>query len=198
MKTKTIITSLLLAATMSSQAQDSPSQDSHDNVDLLLTAGFAMGGDDLADIEYDYGSDDKIEAGSGVILGIGAIFAIPDTMLDAQFSVNYHGDNANADNGDVSMERTAIDALLFYHVGPHRIGAGITRHSNIKYEQDIDYVADVNVDFDDATGFVIEYNYIFNNFFALGVRRTEIEYDAKGFDNTVDASHFALLIDFMI
>lgn len=193
MKIKAFITGLLLAAAMSSHAQ-AP----HDAIDLLLTAGFAMGGDDLAEVEYEHGSDDEIEAGSGVILGIGAVIAIPDTMLDAQFSVNYHGDSVDADNGDASMERTALDALLFYHAGPHRIGAGITRHSDIEYEQDVDFYDDINVDFDDATGLVIEYNYIFGNLMALGVRHTEIEYDDKVFGDTLDASHFAILIHFLI
>lgn len=191
MKLNRFLAAAALLAVANVQAQEAAT----DRFDFLLTLGITQGGDDLAEVDYEDGPDEKIEAGSGFIVGAGGVIAIGDTNLDAQISLNYHGDSAEADDGEASMERTAMDALLFYTFGAHRLGGGITRHSNVEYDIDVDDVIDMKVDFDDAIGLVLEYNYVFNDTFGLGLRYTNVEYEASDFDDSLDGSHFGIIFD---
>lgn len=146
----------------------------------VFTTGLTAGGDDLATVEYDDGDYSvDIEAGGLIYFGAGINYRFADSPLSIQAGLGYHFDGADADNGDASFSRIPIDVIGFYNLGNHRLGIGLTRHTNIDFEKEIEsftYYEKVDTDFSDATGFVIEYNYLFSRMVALGIRYTDIDY----------------------
>ena len=106
----------------------------------------------------------------------------------------YHFDSVDGKNGDASFDRTFIDLLGFYHLGAHGFGIGMTHHFSPELELNIDDEADGTIKFDSADGLIVEYNYFVAANYAIGVRYTDIDYDIRGFDDSVDGSHFGIFI----
>jgi hypothetical protein len=88
-----------------------------------------------------------------------------------------------------------LDLLGFYRTGNHRFGGGVTYHLNPEFEIDTDF-ADGDIEFDNALGLVIEYDYFFSEGLSAGLRYTSIEYEASDFDEEIDGSYFGLIISF--
>lgn len=159
---------------------------------LVTTAWIGTGGDKLAEVEYDHGDDGEVRAGGLFSLGVGVNHEFGNNW-ELQATFNYLFDGADADNGDVTFSRWPIDVLAFYRNGNHRFGGGITYHTNPEFEIDVDYI-DASVDFDDALGFVAEYDYFFTPNFSLGVRGTLIDYEASDFDDEVSGNSIGVVV----
>jgi hypothetical protein len=169
-------------------AQESPVSDTH----LVLTLGIGTGGDKLAEVEYDHGDDGDVRAGGLILAGVGINHQFGNNW-ELQATLNYLFDGADADNGDVSFARWPIDVLAFYRTGNHRFGGGLTYHMNPKFDIDIDYYVDDSIDFDDALGFVVEYDYFFTNNFSVGVRGTLIDYEASDYSDEISGNSIGVV-----
>jgi hypothetical protein len=195
---KKIVTNLALAVSVlagshSLYAEEAPASTA--NTDLLLSFGVTYGGDKLATISYKHGDDVDIHAGGLVLFGIGVLHQFGNNW-EAQASVNYHFDRANARNGDATFDRIPLDFLGFYRVGAHRFGGGVTYHLNPKFDSDFDFAGgDGTVDFDNAVGAVIEYDYFFNESVSLGVRYTNIKYKSADISDDIDGSYGGLMLN---
>jgi hypothetical protein len=191
---KNIVLALGVAAAMAAQTARAEEQPAASDFQFLFTLGVTSGGDKLAEIEYEHGSDRDIKAGGLLLFGAGFDYQFGNNW-EIQSTINYQFDRADADNGDVEFERFPLDVLGFYRNGSHRFGGGITYHMNPKYSIDVDNGVSGDVDFDDALGLVVEYDYFFSQNVSLGVRYTDIEYDASDFNETIDGSHFGIIIN---
>jgi hypothetical protein len=180
-----------LAFTQFAIAQDQPQPST---THLVLTLGVGTGGDKLAEVEYDHGDDGEVRGGGLLLAGVGVNHQF-DNNWEVQATLNYLYDGADADNGDVSFTRWPIDLLAFYRAGNHRFGGGLTYHMNPEFEIDVDYVADGTVDFDDALGFVLEYDYFFTENLSLGVRGTVIDYEASDVDEEISGNSIGLVFN---
>lgn len=195
---KNVLTSLTLAVSVCAAshavfAEESPAATS--GTDLLLTFGVTYGGDKLATIKYTNGDDVDLHGGGLVLFGIGAVHRFSENW-EAQASINYHVDRANARNGDATFDRIPLDLLGFYRVGAHRFGGGVTYHLNPKFDSDFDFSGgDGSVDFDNALGAVIEYDYFFNKHISLGARYTHIKYKSADIVGDVDGSYGGLMLN---
>jgi hypothetical protein len=204
---RNVLTSLTLAASVFAVSHSAFAQDAAtvaSSTDLLLTFGVTYGGDKLATIEYTNGDDVDLHGGGLVLFGIGAVHRFSDNW-EAQASVNYHVDRANARNGDATFDRMPLDLLGFYmpldllgfyRAGAHRFGGGLTYHLNPKFDSDFDFAGgDGAADFDNALGAVIEYDYFFNEHISLGVRYTNIKYQLSDIDDDIDGSYGGLMLN---
>jgi outer membrane protein with beta-barrel domain len=196
---KNVVTTLALAASVlvcsHSVSAEEASAAPASNTDLLLSLGVTYGGDKLATISYDDGDDVDIHGGDLVLFGIGALHQFGNNW-EAQPSVNYQFDRANARNGDATFDRIPLDLLGFYRVGAHRFGGGITYHLNPKFDSDFDFAGgDGTVDFDNAVGAVVEYDYFFNEHVSLGLRYTSIKYKSDEISDDVDGSYGGLMLN---
>lgn len=143
---------------------------------FVLSAGFHFGGDDLATVEYDDGSDDDLEAGGGIYLGAGIEFPMAPNMA-LRTSVGYQFDSVSARNGDADFDRVPWDAMVLLGAAPHRLGFGLTYHTDVQYDFHDDLGRDVDADFDDALGLVLAYELELSPVFSISFKYTDIEYE---------------------
>lgn len=171
------------------------------DISVGLFAGLTFGGDEIAEIEYEDGSDASIDAGGLVYFGGDIRYRSPDIPLDVQFNLGYHTDSSNAENGDTSFDRIVVEAIPFYRIDEnHRIGAGISYHLSPEFEIDFDGMSDT-VDFDNALGLVLEYGYNFDSIDGtLALRYNLIDYEPSSINGTdiqdaedIDGSHVGIL-----
>lgn len=192
---KKVLTAVSLLAIALSASADPTATDANLGAHFVLTGGLTYGGDKIATIDYEDGDDANIRAGSLFLLGLGGDYRFSPNW-ELQLTVNYQFDQANAENGDASFHRLPVDLLGFYRQGSHRFGGGVTYHINPEFEADFDDIdGDFDVDFDNALGLVVEYDYFFTDSVSLGVRYTSIEYEASDFNAEVDGSYFGLLLN---
>ncbi len=190
---------MLIAASMMTVALNASADNDVSNGALgahfLLTGGLTYGGDKLATIEYQHGDNADIHGGGLILVGAGGIYRFNQNW-ETQLSVNYQFDKANAKNGDATFDRVPIDLLGFYRMGAHRFGGGVTYHINPKFDSDFDFSGGKQkIEFDNALGAVIEYDYFFNDSISLGVRYASIKYKSSDISGNVDGSYGGLLVN---
>lgn len=163
---------------------------------LILSAGLSFGGDDLATVEYDGYSDDDLEAGGGIYLGGGFEFPMSSDMA-LRTTVGYQFDSVEADDGDASFDRVPWDFMVLLGPVPHRLGIGLTYHTDVQYEFNQDYGPDIDAEFDDALGLSLAYEMQLSPAFGLVLKYTDIEYEEKSTlpgvsGRTIDGSNFGI------
>lgn len=193
-KLATCITAILLIAANPATAQ-TPTTQKNATTYGLLKAAATFGGDDLIDVQFRNAPDETIEAGGLLLLGLGFAVEPGTSGVGFQASINYHFDSVDASNGDASFERWPVEMLLFFG-SQHRIGFGISLHLSPTLEADFE-TADGKVKFDNALGTVIEYNYKLSPNALIGLRHTNIDYDVKNSNTSVDGSHSGITFSFL-
>ncbi len=206
---RVISTSLLLALLCAQLAvaqvalrPEQPAYD-HNGWNFVGSLGLTFGGDELIEVEVEndfFGDEDEdVKAGESVAFALGGAYQFYALPLQLQATIGYHTDGIFADNGDVDFSRKPLELLAFYSINKHRIGAGITHHFDPEFDVDFDFQRRYGVDFEDATGFVVQYDYRVASFFALGVRLVSIEYEPenrfRGPD--VDGDHVGIMMTFL-
>jgi hypothetical protein len=142
------------------------------------------GGDNIATLEFEDGSSQHIKTGSGITLALGAHYRAAGSPFSVRTTVGYKYVTTQASNADISVGRVVIEALGNYlFANDWWVGAGITHHSNIKF--DGDGFAD-NLDFKDATGPTVEVGWRW-----IALSYTNLDYETK-FGTEGDASSFGL------
>lgn len=145
----------------------------------VLYAGLDAGGDTVAELSS--GPDQNAGDGLSVMLGY-ELDLMADAGLAARVAVGYSFDTVDATNGDSDLTRFPIEAVLIKSFGPHRIGAGILMHRNPKLEQSISGLGSAEVEFDDASGATLLYEYDSQSAWFIGVRLVSMEYELEGFE----------------
>jgi hypothetical protein len=157
------------------------------DVDGVFKAGLDFGGDTLVTAFFVDGSTDTIKANEGIVLGGGvAIFNDAKTAsLEATISWKYA--SISADNGEIEFTRFPVDALLFYNFPKARLGAGVTYHLNPDLKGS-GVIGGLNVEFDNALGFIAQADYRASEKVAFGLRYTKLSYDVAGATESMDAN----------
>lgn len=197
----------LLSTTVTADYEDEYYDPGTRDWSFLLGAQLTFGGDTLAviDVENIFGDDDssKIKAGEQFAFFLGGAYRIPDSIFQLQATIGYHVDGVFARNGDADFERFPAELLGMLNFGQHRIGAGITYHINPEFESDFFFVADENIEFKNASGLVVQYDYTVRGGAAIGIRFVDIEYDldvnlGPGFNvEETDGSHVGLVFTYI-
>lgn len=159
------------------------------NWSALVGTQITFGGDTLItlDVEDIFGDVDETKVKAGELFGffVGGAYRFADSPFQIQATVGWHAAGIFAENGDASFNRFPVELLGFMNFGPHRVGAGVTHHLSPSFEYDSDFSGfnsnadfrrDFDTNFEDATGFVVQYDYQFGNHYNLGVRYVDIEY----------------------
>ncbi|HEX6928317.1 MAG TPA: hypothetical protein VF267_03635 [Gammaproteobacteria bacterium] len=178
MKTITKILALVAALSLSNAAF--AQEQTAGSLGAQLGLGVAGGGDDLADISFDDGSSQTLKAGNGVAYYVGFLKTFENQALALQGTVGYLVDETTAVNSRARMSRYPVDLILFYRNGKHRFGGGLTHH--LSPSLDLDNLGG-RIDFENATGFLLEYGY-----WIFSVRYTGIDYTVDGSGGSIDGS----------
>ena len=175
----------------------------------LVGFGLTHGGDELAEIELDFdgdSSDEDLRGGDLITLAAGTVVYLPLPAWSLQMTIGYHFDEVSADNGDITFERYPLELIPFYNFRNYRIGAGLSYH--LSPELDLKELGGSKVEFDDALGWLIEYDYSFSGWrsggFVLGARYLWIDYKVEKVDDRrvpggfeFDGNHVGIHVDFM-
>lgn len=155
---------------------------------LAGNVGLSLGGDKLGTLQYTNGDSSSVTAGGLVYLSIGPALEFTGTPISLQAHVGYAFDQtgANSSGADITFDRTYVDLLGFYTAGNHSFGAGLYQalspnlHSKAFTNVYGSYYPSESVDFNDATGPVIEYLWRQpHSHFGFSVRAAKLSYDVK-------------------
>ncbi|MCX9155555.1 hypothetical protein OPU71_05390 [Niveibacterium sp. 24ML] len=153
---------MLLAAVAACFCSLSAQADEGRSVYFALTGGLTFGGDEIATIEYTNGTSTELRAGNLVNIGAGLLWAPADMPMSVQATLNYHVDDASADNGHASFSRVPVEVMGYYNgVSKWRFGAGLRFVNSVSAEFKRDGLATETIEFSNALGYVFEAGYRF-------------------------------------
>lgn len=162
----------------------------------IVAIGLTFGGDTFTTVQFDNGDNESIKAGELALFGGGLVYEQDNWQI--QGTINYYSDRTSGENGDVCFTRIPVELLGFWKQGNFRLGGGITHHLNPEFEIDIDNSAENGtIEFNDATGFVIQGDYLFSNQFGLGLRYTSIEYEVDFVNEKVDGDSVGVIFSYV-
>lgn len=191
---KSILTGAALAAlaltSAHAQSQNGPA------VRPLLGGGLTFGGDKLYTVEFRDGSSDTIRAGGLFMIYGGVEFRATDALA-VQATVGYHADSTRAaSNGSLRFARYPVDVLALFSVSDKvRLGGGVEFVNSPKVSGRGD-IGDFTVRFDNATGVVLEGEYLFTRNFGMKARAASIKYKADGASDKIDGSYGGLMLNY--
>ena len=141
------------------------------HADLYMELGAESGSQELVATS----SGDNLYSGGGIKLAVGTQnYVSPYTSI--RLTLGYLGDSVDAANGYAEMDTVTFDAMYLMNSGPHTFGIGPTVHFNPSYRDSVAGHSPVNIEFDNAVGFVFQYGYQLVPGFEIGARVTNIEY----------------------
>ncbi len=161
--------------------------------EMMLNASLGQGGDRMAQVENEFGHTQKMDAGSGVVLGVGLRHTLStETPIFFEGSFNIMYNSINGEEWDAKFTRFPLDLLVGTQFKKVRLAGGFTHHLSPTYElsSEDENASDATVNFDDATGTALEASYALTKRGDLGVRYTQIEYTVGGFK--LDGSNVAV------
>lgn len=160
----------------------------NDGLHFFLGAGLTFGGDKLAKLEYDNGTDSSVTAGGLVQLQGGVEYRI-NSDFAVQTSIGYHVSDATASDGSIRFTRMPIELIGYYNVAPQwRIGAGARYVSNAKLKASGN-AGHGHVDFDNAVGALIEAEYMISPKAGVKMRIVSEKYETTIDKYKVDGNH---------
>ena len=144
---------------------------------LYLEFAYQEGGELLASSR----NGPEINAGGGVKFAAG--LQLP---LDAQggnslrLVAGYLFDGFDEDIGEVDFETYTVDAVFVVNRGPHAFGIGSSLHLSPEYrERASGFTSTSIIDFDNASGLLLQYGYQYSHRMELGLRYLDIEYETN-------------------
>ncbi len=145
----------------------------------VVRIGFDFGGDKLAGATFTNGSTDTIKAGELIYLGAGLSVITDSKDIEVEATLSYKNDSINASNGKIDWTRFPLDALVFYRMPKFRMGGGLTYHLSPKLSGS-GVASNINGNFDDSLGFLLEGDYLVTQKVNVGLRYTNIKYKIGG------------------
>ena len=179
-------------------AAGSAAADQQRPVRFLLGTGLTFGGDRLVTILYTDGETENLRAGELYAINAGLEFRLADNV-SAQATIGYHADSSSyTSEGRVRFRRYPLELIGHFHVDDRwRVCGGLRFVNNIELTGKGVALANVQVDFKNAVGALVEVEYRAARNIGIKVRGVAEEYEAKGaFTGTADANHLGLYVNF--
>lgn len=163
---------------------------------FLVGAGLTFGGDTLATVQFTNGTSEDIKGGGLFVLYGGVEYRI-GTAVSLQATVGYHVDDTSAaSNGSVRFSRVPVDLLAFYHVNEQvRLGGGVQLVNGPELKGS-GVASNVNIKFDNATGYVLEGEYLFNPKMGAKLRYVSEKFKPEGGGPKADGNHLGLMFNY--
>jgi hypothetical protein len=166
------------------------------DVDAVLKGGFDFGGETLVTAVFTNGETDSIKANEGVFFGAGVAIFNDAKTVSSELTISWKYTSISADNGDIEFTRFPVDALLFYNFPEVRVGAGATYHLNPELDGS-GVAGGLNVDFDNALGFLAQIDWRIAEKVSVGARYTALDYDEASSGGTVGSNGLGLVLTAM-
>lgn len=147
---------------------------------LALTAGLSFGGDTLAEATFTNGDSEKLKAGGLFYFAVGPSIEFANSPWSVQALFGRHLDSITATNAELTFERNTMELQVFHRAGPHRLGLGYVKHLSPEYQESGAFILPSTVQFKDATGLSLEYNWMpVGSKVGLSLRAVKIDYEAE-------------------
>ena len=145
------------------------------DVTPTFLAGISGGGDDLVTT-----SDGDLEAGGLLYFGAGLSFEPENSpfIYRSTIGVKYNFVEFDSPSGDSTLTSLPIDFLGLYQTGRTMFGVGLVYDVNPEWELCIGSCA--TTEFDDAAGYVVEFDYELSETGFWGLRFTDLDYEISG------------------
>jgi hypothetical protein len=184
MKNHLIVGALAIAAAIPASAADVYDNSGH----ILLGMGLTFGGKTLVTVHFTNGDSENVKSG-GLVHFYGGYEYRMANRFSVRTAIGYHVDDINAKNGSVKFDRYPLEVLGHYGITDNvRIGGGLRYVMNPKISSSgAASVGDYK--FDDATGFVIEAEYLISPHVGVTLRGVSEKYQLKGSSNSVRGDH---------
>lgn len=155
------------------------------DVKPTLLAGISAGGEDLVTT-----SDGDMEAGGLLYFGAGVTWEPANNPLlyRTTLGVKYNFVEFDAPSGESSLVSWPVDVVGLYRIGRAMLGVGLVYDINPEWELCIGSCATVK--FDNAVGYVFEFDYELSDTGFWGLRYTAIDYEVSGTE--LDANNLRL------
>ena len=139
--------------------------------------------------------DSDVNLGGGFKMGFGYYLSMGE---EARNSLSLSLGYLSSENQDAEFKTTTFDAIYCHQVSAHRFGIGAAYHIEPEVNGDFRGVSSNGLDFDDATGLIIQYSYELMRGYSVGLRYTDMEYEVNGdsFDGSSVGFVFSLYEDF--
>ncbi len=158
--------------------------------ELYLEAALESGGATLARTSL----GEELNAGGGIKLAIGSQNWLDDAGSSAlRLSVGYLWDEVSGSNGSAQLEALTFDALYLIRSGPHSFGIGASWQASPRYRIHVNGM-NSRIDYQDTVGPVIQYGYRFSPGLELGIRFSDLEYEAESAGERRDAGSFGIYL----
>lgn len=176
---KIIVSAALAAAALVPALSQAAADDTPSSVSLHPAFGFmgTFGGDKLAGVQFTDGKTDAVTAGGSVYAYAGVQLRSTELPISLLATVGYHKGIAGGDNGDITFERVPLELLAMYEVipGKLRIGGGVRHDTGINLSAH-GVLQGSALKFEDATGGVLQAEWMLGNSFSIVGRYVAIKY----------------------
>ncbi|MBS3993267.1 MAG: hypothetical protein KGZ87_06090 [Bacteroidetes bacterium] len=160
------------------------------NANFIIEGGIEYGGDEILEVYFTNGENQKMRAGQGGYIAFGGQFqfaSIENLMLKTTLGFKYNTTAAN--NADIKLTRLPLNLTAYYLLkNDFRLGLGVTNHQSVKFDGD-GFVPNIN--FDSSLGTKIEFGYKW-----VSVNYTALKYKFES--EKIDASSFGLALTYVI
>ena len=209
MPNKTLAAAAILLLGMITVVAEAENEEANlSRMDWFVGFGLTHGGDELAEVEVEYDGDnhdEDLRAGELITLAAGIVVYFPLPEWSLQTSIGYHTDAVGDYDDDITFDRYPLELIPFYNFRNHRLGAGLSYH--LSPELDLKEIGGPKVKFDDALGWLVEYDYSFSGWekggFVVGVRYLWIDYEVDKVNSIrtsgveIDGNHVGVHVNYM-
>jgi hypothetical protein len=194
MKKFAIATALALTSLASQAADGLGMRPLH----FVLGLGLTGGGETLANVTYTNGDDQNIRSG-GLVHYYGGVDVRATPQLSFQGTIGYHVDtSAGASNGSVRFTRVPIEALAYFHVDENiRVGGGVRLVNNPELRGK-GVASNVHDTYDNATGVIVEGEYLFTRWMGVKLRAVSESYKSKTTGQKANGDHAGVYVSFYL
>ena len=153
--------------------------------------GADFGGDTLVDVEYSDGSKAKVDAGEGLSLGGGLSWNLKENVSLITSAAWKFTTTKQASNGDITWTRIPLEVIGLYQIDKIKVGAGLSYQVGNKLKGS-GIASDLDVKFDNALGYVANIEYAFTPKFAVNARYMVISYTPEDGSASVNGNNFGM------
>jgi len=165
------------------------------SVKAVVAVGVASGGEALATVTYTDNSTTNTKAGSGAQLSAGVEYRF-DEHFSVQSTLGYQQETTNATNGNVRFSRFPFELLGYYNLNDSwRVGGGLRVDLNPKLTSAGAASQIGSVDFNNATGGVLELEYLIGRNYGFKLRGIQESFTQSGYSTKFSGNQIALFFN---
>jgi hypothetical protein len=156
---------------------------------LVVELGIEAGGDEIANVQYDDGSDQSVDTGQGFNIALGMHYRPAGWDVDFSGTLGYKVSTTSASNAAIQIDRTVLQLLATYD--PYDtwwMAAGPVWHNDVKFDAD---GFGQNLALGNATGFTLQAGWKW-----IGLTYTKMEYveETTGYNIKLNADAVGLTL----